>query len=508
MIVAGCPRHAAALALLALALSTHAVAAKWTITPDISVIETYTDNPTLDASGTEDDFVTRVTPGIRIDGTGARFRANLSYRPSAIFYARHSREDRISSTLSAFGNLEAVENLFFVDATGNISQNFISPFAPQPAEITTTTSNRTETRTFGISPYIRGRAGSAFSYELRNRNTWTSTDNAALADVQTTHWSGRIASPIRLFGWALEYDDSRISYDGFNDRPDQNSRLYRGRLYFQPDSTLRLSASAGHEENDYALQQERSYDIYGAGLSWKPTARTSAELEWERRFFGPSRLASLKHRTRLSAWTLTYSKDASSFQRELLTLPPGNAAELLDAIFAARIPDPLERQAAVEQFLRASGTPDFLASSLAFYTQQIFLQERLEGSVGILGRRNSVTLTAFRSQTTSLSDSAGAALPEVFLFGNRVKQQGFGLRFNHRVTPFTTLGASATRTNARQEEPSSLGSRNDNLSLSLNQTVSRKTTVFAGLSLSSFSSDAPSADRDARSAFVGLHHRF
>jgi len=368
---------------LTLILNTNAADAKWIVSPGIELRELYNDNPTLATTDRRSDLITQITPAIRVDGSGARFKASLNYAPSAIFYAHHSSEDWVANTLQASGTLEAAEKFFFVDVNGNISQGFISPLGAQPADVTTISSNRVESRTYGISPYVRGQAGRAFSYELRNRNTWTNTNSSALANVHATQWAGRATSPVSLFGWGLEYDQNEISYTSL-DRPAYSSKLFRGRLYFQPDVDLRLSASAGREENNYT-QQQQSYYIRGVGALWKPGPRTTAELEYEHRYFGAYRLARLEHRTRLSTWTLAYSRNGSNYQQELLRLPAGDTAALLDAIFAARIPDPAERQAAVEQFMRSSGTPAFLSNPLAFYTQQIFLQERLEASVAIVG---------------------------------------------------------------------------------------------------------------------------
>jgi uncharacterized protein (PEP-CTERM system associated) len=345
-------------------------------------------------------------------------------------------------------------------------------------------------------------------FELRNRNTWTTTDRSALGDIHSTQWTARVAGPVHRFGWALEYDDSKIRHEETIGRPDKESRILRGRLHFQPDISWRFSVIAGREENNFALQEERKNDIYGAGVAWRPTPRTTANFEYENRYFGPSRLARFNHRTRLTAWNLAYTRNATDFQQELFRLPPGDTAALLDAIFAARIPDPDQRRAAVEQFVRATGTPPFLADSLAFFTQQIFLREALEASVGILGVRNSISLTAFASETNALSADAGT-LPDAFLAVRKIAQRGFGLRADHKLTPVTTVGASASRTYSRQEEPVGLDSRNDFLALTLTHTLSPKTHTFAGLSSTRFSSeDASLATQDANTVYVGLNHRF
>lgn len=506
----GSARRAAAAALLLTLASTHdAEAAKWAINPDIGLRETRTDNVFLGGTSKESDFITQITPGLRVQGAGPRFRANLRYAPSVLLYAHHPDQNRVANALNAFGTLEAVEKFFYVDATGNISQGFVSPLGPQPSDIISATTNRAEARTYSLSPYVRSQLGRALTYELRSRNTWTSTDAASLSNIHARQWSARVASPVSLLGWALEYDQNRTSYTRL-ERPDYESKLGRARLFFQPNRELRLSASAGLEQNNYTVQQGRSYYIAGIGAVWKPGARTTVDLQYERRFFGPYRLARFDHRTRLTAWTLTYSRNASNYQQELLRLPPGDTAALLDAIFRARIPDPAARQAAVDEFLRVTGTPAFLANPLAFYTQQIFLQERLEGSMAILTRRSSVTFTAFGAQNTALSTGVAATLPDAFTPGSRIRLTGFGINASHQVTPFTTLAASARRTLAHQEEPAVSGTRNYFVSLNLNRRLSPKTNAFGGISYTRFDTTPASSSvyGNARSAYVGLYHQF
>jgi uncharacterized protein (PEP-CTERM system associated) len=486
----------------------------WTVTTDITVRETYNDNANYAFTGLGDereDFITEVRPGLRISGSGPRLRAHFDYRPSLLYYAHGSQEDRLFNNLSAFGDLEVLDNFFFVEATGNISQEFISPFGARPADITIGTPNRIETRTLSLTPYIRGVFGQGYNYELRNRNVWTTSNNDRLSNVTSTYWTGRVASPVQRTGWALEYEDSKIRQEDFTLQPDRESRLVRGRLFFQPDYAWRFSASAGWEENNYELLREmQSNSIYGVGVAWNPSPRTSAEAQYEERYFGPSRLARLQHRTRLTAWSLNYSLNTSNFQEELLRLPPGNTAALVDAIFAARIPDPAERRAAVEQFLSSSGTPSFLSSSLAFYTTQIFLEERLEASVAIMGVRNSIWFSVWVSESERIfSEDLRGIVPDTFLPSDRIRQRGFGVRANHRLAAFTSAGLSATRAYSQQLEPSIFETWNDNISLTLNHTLSPRTTTFAGVGYTETENkDVFTSNQKSRSVFVGLNHRF
>lgn len=491
-------------------LSSSAVAGKWDITPSISVTGTYTDNASLAALPARGTFVTQVAPGIHIAGGGARFKGNLDYIANAIVYSNDVAANTIANTLSGQGTLEAIEKFFYVDVFGNVQQTFLSPFAPQPSNIYSVTSNRAEARTFGLSPYVRGRVGSAFSYQLRYRDSWTTSNRDILPNLRTRQWTGRAASPIRLFGWALDYDDTTVKY-GETDFNKQLSRLYRATVYFQPDVTLRLDVSGGREQNNYFSLETRSNKIYGGGVLWKPTPLSSAEIKYEHRYFGASRLASLQHRSRLTAWTLTYSRNAATYQQALLTLPPGNTAALLDAIFTASIPDPIARQAAVAQFLQASSIPAFLSSPVSFFTQQVFLQENVDASVAILGKRSSVILDVFGSKSQALTTNFNSTVPDAFALaqGSVIRQHGFGISANRQVTGSTSLGASARRTYARQDQPAPLESRNDFFTLSLTKTLSPKTETFAGFGYSRFETEStpPSTSR-ARSVYAGLNHRF
>jgi len=502
-------RHGLAAAVFAAAASQAGIAAAqpagWTVVPEITLRETYTDNAFVGTAPRRHDFVTQVNPGLRIEGRTPRLTTHFNYQPSALLYSRFSEGNNVVNNLDASARLEAVERIFFVEALGSITQNFISPFAAQPADITSVTPNRIETRSVSLSPYFRGALGRVLEYELRNRTTATTSSDSTLGDFRTTQWTGRLTRPVGLLGWALEYDDTDFRRD-LSASPDQQSRLFRGRLYYQPDPIWRLSASAGREENNFVLQQVHRESIRGVGLAWRPGPRTTADLEYEHRFFGPSRLARLSHRTPLTAWQVVYLRNTTTFQEQVLSLPPGNTAALVDQIFAGRIADPAQRATAVQQFLQTNGTPPFLTSSLAFYTQRVFLQESVNASFAILGARNSMAFTAFRTENTRISADPNAAVADAFVLSQRFKQRGFGVHAAHRLTPSTSLGANATRTLTRQEQPAQLESRNDHYTLTLNHALSPRTTTFAGASLSRF--EPESSDQDARSVYVGLNHRF
>ncbi len=495
---------------LLLGPGANAVAGKWTVTPDITVKETYDDNASLVAAPTEGTFITEIMPGIHIAGSGGRFKADVAYHADGIMYSNQSSENRIANYLNATATLEAIEKFFYIDAFGYIDQTYLSPFGARPANATTITGNRTESRTYGVSPYVQGNAGNAFTYNLRYRYSWYETDNNVLPYTQTDEWIGRAESPIGRGGWALDYYDSTIGYNNYN-IGNQFERLYRAWLFYQPDVTLRLNVTGGWEENNYFALETRSNATYGGGFSWKPTPLTSAEYQYEYRYFGPSHLAKLQHRSRLSVWTLSYSRNATNQQQSLLTIPPGNTAALLDAIFTSSIPDPAERQAAVQQFIQTRGIPAFISGPISFYTLRPFLEERGDASVALLGKRSSVILNAFGSKTQAFEAACPNGVPDAVCpaQGAPLWQNGFGISATRQLTGSTTLGAGATRTYAHQDLPVVAKSRNDFYNVNLNRTLSPKTNIFAGLGYTKFVNEVPTtSSAQSRSVYAGLYHRF
>jgi uncharacterized protein (PEP-CTERM system associated) len=99
--------------------------------------------------------VTAITPGISIDGKGARTSLRLSYTLTGQFYSpgySNSDTDRLlgqksasnshQNALTAVGMLEAIEDWLFIDATGTISQQYLSAFgtvSPMAMPMSTTT---------------------------------------------------------------------------------------------------------------------------------------------------------------------------------------------------------------------------------------------------------------------------------------------------------------------------------------------------------------------------------
>jgi uncharacterized protein (PEP-CTERM system associated) len=483
-----------------------AAAADWTLEPSISARESYTDNVFL-SSNKEGDLITDISPSIGLRARGNRLTLDAAYSLQTLTYLNNSSQSTIRNYLNSFATLEALDDFFFVDADASISQQSVSPFGPSASNNGSLSSNQYEARTFGVSPYVRGKFASGLSYDARYRASWSTSDSAALSSSETTQATGNITSPIRLFGWKAEYNQSKTDFQN-QQRASYDTTIYRGRLFFQPVSTLRLQAIGGYEENNYGIS-DQSGNTYGAGFSWAPSPRNSIDAEWEERYFGPSYLVNAQHRTRMSVWSLNYSRNITTTPEELLRLPAGNIAAFLNQTLTPKLPNEAQRIAAIQDFLFTTGLSPFLANSRSFYSEQVFLQERLTASATLLGRRNLVSFTLFWLDSESVSPSLNIPLVDIFATNNRFKQQGAALGWNHRFSGQMAFDSVLSRTYTERLEPATGDSVEDGLRLTLTQTLSPKTTATAGLGFSKFTSDSTGfSNYDAATIFIGANHRF
>jgi hypothetical protein len=170
-------------------------AENWRITPTLAVNETLTNNLYLNSTNRTSDLVTGITPGISIDGKGARASLRLSYAFTEQIYARESSSNGHQNALTAIGTLEAIDDWLFIDATGSISQQYLSAFgtiSPSTANV----NNQTETSSYSISPYIKGRFLTSTEYFCATRERRPPRNRVwRLTSTPASGWAGSMASP-------------------------------------------------------------------------------------------------------------------------------------------------------------------------------------------------------------------------------------------------------------------------------------------------------------------------
>jgi uncharacterized protein (PEP-CTERM system associated) len=416
----------------------------WRFTPEISVTETYTDNAALVPAATaKNSWITESTPGIRIEKTGVRSRLYLDFRLRDFRYGSNSQLNNSQRLLTSRATIEAIDNFLFVDANANITQENRSAFSiAGSTNATGRNGNRVETATNQISPYLRGRFTDLAAYQLRFVAADIRANDATLPDTKGRQWTGFIKNGrvISGLGWSVEGNALSFRSDAFGKLYDER---VRATLSYEFDPQIHGSVIAGREATNFAGVQNDRQTTSGLGLEWSPGTRTQLAAVREKRYFGHSQSVSLKHRTALTAWSVTNSRDVIAPAGQLTGAGQGSTASLLSDLLAASIPDPVAREAAVRQRLESSGLSANPVSSGGFATARPFLVRRYDVSVALTGIHNTVTLSFGRNDQSGLGpiNVSGA---DSFSLSNDIRQRGANLNWSYKLSPRSSLSVVAT----------------------------------------------------------------
>ncbi len=457
----------------------------WLITPSVTVVGTFTDNANLSAANPKSDFITQLSPGIRVGGRGGRFLANLNYQWHQYNYHDESSRSNQQRSLAADGRLELIEKWLFLEASHNIAQRSASVFGTQGVGNELNNANRTEVASYRISPYIQGSFGGVADYQLRYTGTRTSSDTGALAGAQaatTETWTGRMngATPFALLGWALNTDHLVIRHsNGFENRSD---RSY-GTLVYQADPQVRVLFSAGSESDNYINGLDRQATTTGVGLDWAPTERTLLTLKKDRRSFGDTYSAEFTHRGALSTWKFSDSRNIRIPTPDMALASRNTFYDFILRQLAPSFPnDPVGLAAATEALIAQLGIPANTPFNTSL-TSQAYVERRQMASLALTGANNTVTFTADRSISQRIAGGV-VGLFDDFAANQEIRQTGFNASWSHKMTPQAVLTLSALA--SRSAGSSNLETTLRSLSLRLTTQLGPKTTGSLGLRQTSF----------------------
>ena len=497
-------------------ISPTSSAESWRITPSVSLSGVVTDNVNLAPSDlAKSDFVTQLTPSLVIREIGPRTRLVGDVAVPILFYARTGSENNnVYPVASIFGNVEAIEDWFFVDGAISISQPYLSPFGAQPAGLTNGTQNRYTQQTYRISPYVTGVMPGEVRYELRNNSYWSNTSQKSITTGEsgiplstnnsyTSDWSAKVESPVAPLGWFARADAVNVKFSNQNAQR-MNLAVAGPKYAYTPQ--LRFSLIAGYEDNQFPLSSYTG-GVYGGGVEWHPTERTNVVANVEHRFFGTSYLLSLDHRTPLSAANVVASRGITTYAQQLAAATgTGSVTGLLNQLFTSRIPDPRQRKEAVDDFLSDRNLPATLAAPVNSYSEQVLLTENVSASAGLLGSRNSIFLTLFYLRTEPIS-GAGNALPSLLEAQNNNTQTGVNVVWSHKLTRTAVLNLTGFATRTKANAPFTGETKQGGVSMEIVLPVSRHTSIAAGGRYQSLSSTVTTGYNEA-AVYAGLTYAF
>jgi len=480
--------------------------------PSIGLDGTFTSNANYDRVRNEKqaDFVTQMTPGFRIAEYGAHTSLTGSaYLPILVYARTGGDNNRVIPDVSLTGTAETLDKHLMLEGGIEAHRQFVTPLGARPTSLATNTLNEYSTTTYRVTPSFQGALGSQWRYDVRDANAWTNLQGepTALNNSYDNEASASLTRDPTPLGGSLQYYHSRVQFKD-SASPPLTTEIARASLDWAPDPQLRLSASGGYENNSYSFATY-SDAIYGVGVRWHPSDRTAADVAWEHRFFGSSWHIALDHRTPLTVWSFRSSRDVSTYPQQVATLASGgDVTSLLNSLFAARIPDPVARQQAIDNLIRQYGLPGNLSVPVQLYTEQARLVTDSRFVAGFLGARNNVYVTIYRDrnqQVVQTTEAAGLLLPF-----NDVLQNGANVVWSSRLSPIMTLTGIVDYLRSTGKSESVTG-RTDNgsASLTVSTPISGLTDFHYGIRYQvTKSNEGINISGEEVAVFAGIVHRF
>jgi uncharacterized protein (PEP-CTERM system associated) len=426
---------AAPLALLAL-LASPACRADWKFTPSVALTETYTDNVALtSAEQAKSEFVTDLAPTLSIANDGPRLKLQASYQMHGYAYSDRqvANTNRSQRHLEANAKAKLVEDLLYFDGAASINQQAVSAFGPQVNDNGYASTNRTEIKTYRLSPYLTHRFGSSADMMLRYTRDSVESGNRALGDSKgdSADLSINSGAAFRTIGWGLDYNRQQVDNTVAHE---SSAETALASLRYRYSPQLSLTANGGYDKYDYqSLGGKTRGKNWSYGLIWTPSLRTSVQASAGKRYFGSTYTLAANHRSRSTVWSVNYNDAVTTTRTQFLLPSTIDTASMLDRLFRASFPDPVARQQAVDAYIRATGLPASLADSINYFSNRYILQKQLQASAAFNGAHSTLVLSVFNTRRSALSlqqtDSAllGSSLSTL---NDDTKQLGASALFN------------------------------------------------------------------------------
>lgn len=421
----------------------------WRIIPRLNLRETLSDNIRLQRDGAEtSDLVTQINPGFSLTGTGRRFDVSANYTMNNLIYAELSNFTRSRHQLDARATTELIENLFFVDGRAMMFQQNASMFGPQAIDNVNATGNRADMKVYTISPYLRHRFQDFASTEVRYTHGIVESDANAFRNSQRDSYQFSLNSgeAFRTLNWGFNYSNQMVNFD----RSNRTIELERSvaNVRYLVTSQFGLTATGGYERNSFiSIRGGASSPTWTVGFTWQPSERTSIIANAGQRFFGDTYFAAARHRTRLTAWDLSYIEDITTFNQQAGLGSSINTAGSLNQLLNPNV-NPAVIQPNTD-FILGQGLP---GGGLNFLTNRLFLQKRLQASVAMNGSRNTVVFSVFNMSRQAYTPED----PDIDLVGaenvallRHIRQTGANALWSYRISQLTRANLTGQYTRFR-----------------------------------------------------------
>jgi uncharacterized protein (PEP-CTERM system associated) len=311
----------------------------FTIIPEATLQEEYTDNVLQTETARRWDLITLLTPSLTVGANTPRLNLSLRYAPTLQYYARTPSQTTISQQLMGAGSLTVVPDTLFVNArayatetptNGGYAGTGLAAGAPATGltgfgTTTAGVSRQQLTRIFGesISPYAVHRFGGYGSGTLGLTLSHTSTSNSAGggaqsatteeadAQFQTGDFFGRVQDTVSA-------DVSRTQGTGVLGGAHQET--FTNRLGYALSRQVQIFGELGYENISYGggVTQRINDAVWRVGGTFTPNPQSQITFSYghQQGITGLSVLASYALTAR-TTMTASYTHSTTTYLQQV-----------------------------------------------------------------------------------------------------------------------------------------------------------------------------------------------
>lgn len=295
-------------AMLAFALAGTAAggaaAEQWRVTPRLTVEEAYNSNIDLATKGQEkSDFITSVSPGASVRGTGRRLSLNFDYDPEQVFFAHTSSRNQLRQRFRGLTNAELIEQLLFFEASGSVNQQFTNNTGAIGGTTLTASRNLSTVQTYSLGPVLRNHLGTFADTETRYTYSMFKVASGDVSDSSQNELSFLMRSgrDFTSLAWTLTLNGSNMERSGGNGTSTFNGTETKRRLamldtQYAINSTWSLLGGGGYETiDDPTILDSRDGLLWNLGFQVKPNSVSTFRFTAGERYGGSNYNASLDY---------------------------------------------------------------------------------------------------------------------------------------------------------------------------------------------------------------------
>ena len=194
--MSGIPLRLIVALLLALGCAGPALAQRWNIDSSVEAQATLTNNANYDVGAqSEGDLIFNVRPAVSFTREGSRLRVAGAASLNAVWYVDGVQTNRVLPQANILANLEAIDQLFFIEAALLANQSVLNPFLPTSAA--DSTFNKYTYVQGRVSPYLQGNVGNNWRYLVRSDNSYTYSTQAD-AQLDNAYYGRHVAEVVRV----------------------------------------------------------------------------------------------------------------------------------------------------------------------------------------------------------------------------------------------------------------------------------------------------------------------